>query len=152
MMTTLNYTLWEGLKIEEPMIAPLRGSTILYMYLLDDMVLLMKDNYNYFVTRVKAFEDLYEQLDDRTAALREDCIEYTIYHPDRPLCEYPEWYINAYDNGMIFQDDKGDFLFYELDGDMIMTPGAIMLVNFLGQLKYMEADEFERYYEVIDND
>lgn len=129
--------------------APVRGSTSLYSYLKDGMVLLMKEHYNYFVTSKEAFEDLYIQLDDTKAALKDDCIEYVVYHPDKPLACYPDWYIAGYDNGMIFEDDTGNFLFYDLEGDMAMAPGGIMMVNYLGQLKYLERDQFERYYEPI---
>ncbi len=113
------------------------------------MVLLMKDGYKYFVTSLKAFEDLYHKLDETKAALKDDCIEYVIHHPDKPLAHYPDWYIMAYDNGMIFEDEYGNWLFYDIPGDMVMAPGSIMMINYLGQLKYMERNQFERYYEPI---
>lgn len=129
--------------------APIRGTSVIFSELKDDMVLLMKDGYNYFVTKLEVFDDLYIRLSYNRAALITDCIEYVVFYPEIPLALYPDWYIEGYDNGMIFEDDNGNFLFYDLDGDMAMAPGSIMMVNHLGQLRYNERYQFEKYYEPI---
>lgn len=129
-----------------PRLAPIKGSSSIYGYLQDGTVLLMKNNYKYFVTSRQAFHDLYYRLDDSKAALKEDCIEYTVYHPETPLSWYPDWYIEAYDNGMIFED-SGNFLCCYNKDDMVMTPGSVVLYNHLGQIKNMERYQFEHYYE-----
>ncbi len=108
----------------------------------------MKDGYQYRTIKDDTFHDLFILLDDEWAALREDCIEYTVFYPDKPLVCYPDWYINAFDNGMIFEDEDGNFLFCDNPGDMKMRPGSVMMINFLGQLKNMDRTDFEKYYDV----
>ena len=97
----------------------------------------------------EVFNKIFVRLDEFTAALKEDCIEYTVYQPNKPLSEYPDWFINAYYNGDIFEVDYGTFIFYEENGDLAMSPGSIVLRNFRGELKYMESNIFEKYYDTL---
>jgi hypothetical protein len=132
-------------------IAPLRGTTSLYCYLPASNVLLIKDGYQHIVTTVKNFKDLYYEVDAERAALKEDCIKYVIYDPDKELDDYPEWFLDAIREGWISLDSYNDqtiYLFLEQYGDIAMSPGSVILRNFMGDLRHMERMEFERYYEM----
>lgn len=128
-------------------IAAIRGTTSLYTYVSGHKVLLMRDGYDYIVVRDDTFHDMYNILSIEKAALKEDCIEYVIHYPDKPIFEYPQWYINAYSTNDIFDDDYGGFLFWEPTGEIPMAPGSIILRNKHGALMYMERNKFESYYE-----
>lgn len=130
-------------------IALLRGSSVsLYSHMANDLVLLMKDGYKYFTTRLRTFNELYYELSGNVAALKEDCIEYTVYERERDFLDYPDWFITAYDNGYIYtHDDHSDYCMYNETGDIGFDPGGIVLCNFLGQVTYMQPWHFERHYE-----
>lgn len=128
--------------------APIRGTVSLYSHMNNSLVLLMKEDYKYFVTKLEVFKDIYHELDDARAALKEDCIEYVIYSRHRPLYTYPNWYVQAMVDCFIFEDGSGGHMFYEETGELAMAEGAFILRNSRGELKYMEANEFERYYEL----
>jgi len=98
----------------------------------------------------ETFNYLYLRLDDYTAALKEDCISYTVYRTGRPLSHYPEWFIRAYDNGDIYEEeDYEDFIFYCEFGDIVMSSGSVVLRNFKGDLTYMERYQFDKYYDTL---
>lgn len=130
--------------------APVRGTVSLYSHMNNSLVLLMKEGYKYFVTRLDVFNDMYYELDDTRAALKGDCIEYVIYSRYRPLYTYPNWYVQSMVDGIIFDDGTGfgGHMFYEESGELAMAEGSFILRNNRGDLKYMEANEFERYYEL----
>jgi hypothetical protein len=129
-------------------IAPVRGTTSLYSHMENSTVLLMRDGYKYFVTSLKVFNDLYISLTDTKAALKEDCIEYVIYRGDVDSDSYPDWYIDALDNH-IFENGYNGHTFRDMFGITDMTPGAVILRNFKGELMYMDYNKFERYYEIL---
>jgi hypothetical protein len=96
------------------------------------------------------FNHLYFRLDRFTAALKEDCIEYVIYETNLPLACYPDWFIEAYDNGYIYEEeDYSDFIFYCKHGDIVMGNGSVVLMNFKGELNYMERYQFDKYYDIL---
>lgn len=132
-------------------IAPMIGTTSLYSHMENSLVLLMKERYNYFVTRLEVFENLYIELDESRAALKEDCIEYVIYSRHKPLYMYPNWYVEACVDGFIFDDGHGygGHMFYEESGEIAMSEGCYILRNFKGELKYMEYEDFIKYYEIM---
>lgn len=130
-------------------VAPMRGTTSLYVHLPNSKVLIMRDNYKHTMTSIENFNYLYYELNDTVAALKEDCIEYVIHYPHKPLSSYPDWYISAYDNALIFEESADQFIFYDERGDLAMSTGSVVLRNFMGDLKYMEMDDFKRYYDII---
>lgn len=69
-------------------IAVIRGTTVGYAYSNNKVMIKTSDNR---VTHVKkdTFDYLYQKLDERSAALKEDCMEYVEYIPDAPLYKYP---------------------------------------------------------------
>jgi hypothetical protein len=103
--------------------------------------------------RQETFDYLYTRLSEHVAALKENCIEYTIFDPNRPLYQYPNWFVEAKVDGVITDDlwivdGKGLYVIFQDDGgEIVMAPGAVILRNFMGELRYMERDDFERYYE-----
>lgn len=98
---------------------------------------------------IDTFDYLYLTLDEHHAALKEDCIEYTTFSIDKPYYEYPDWFIDAWNNGDLYIN--GDIaLFYDNKGEIAMSPNSVILRNFMGQLMYMERERFERYYDTLE--
>lgn len=129
-------------------IASLRGRTFRYRYSTESKVLISKSYDKHFIANRNAFNYLYLELDDSRAALKEDCVEYVIYNPDEPLSSYPEWFIAAYDNGFIYEEeDYDEFIFYHHNGDVVMSAGSLVLRNYKGEITYMEMCEFNEHYE-----
>lgn len=99
-----------------------------------------KDSFNY----------LYFKLDDFTAALKEDCIEYVINDAERDLFSYPEWYVDAVADGLIWEScDHGVDMFYDERGEIAMSQESIILRNFMGNIRYMERNDFDKYYDAL---
>lgn len=131
-------------------IAPFKGTVSLYSYLDFGHVMIQKNNYEFTVITQEIFHQLYYELDDSKAALKGDCIEYCTYHPNKPLIYYPDWFGKAMEDGWIVNDYPGDLVFLEETGEVAMSPGSVILRNIMGDLKYMERDDFVKYYEPID--
>jgi hypothetical protein len=109
----------------------------------------MRDGYKHIVIPQEIFSNLYYELSNNRAALKDDCIEYAIYSPGKSVRDYPEWFYEAYKDGYIYNEDGYDHLiFYSETGNTPMTPGAVVLKNFMGQVNYMERNEFEKYYDI----
>jgi hypothetical protein len=131
-------------------IAPLHGTTSLYCYLQDSKVLLLKSGYEYIVVKEDTFNNLYFQLDGERAALKEDCIEYAEYDINKPLTDYPEWFIDAMNEGWLTNEYEGNFIFLNENNELtMMSPRSVILRNFEGDLRYMEREDFDKYYEVL---
>lgn len=109
------------------------------------------------VLKKHVFEYLYCKLDNFTAALKEDCIEYAVYDVNKPVLNYPEWYIEAVRDGQIQNDGystprspNGNYVFYDYkSGEIPMSPTSIILRNHMGDLMYMEQNEFGKYYDTV---
>ncbi len=105
--------------------------------------------------RKETFDHLYTRLSEYVAALHENCIEYVVFNPDKPLYEYPNWYTEAIVDGWInnelwFYNGKGLYCLIQEDGgEVAMAPGGVILRNFMGELRYMEREDFERYYDTM---
>jgi hypothetical protein len=130
-------------------IAPLHGTTVIYCHSPDSKVLIQKDDYKYRTIPLDLFNRLYIELDGSRAALKEDCIEYTIHRTYKPLDHYPDWYVDAVYSEAIYSTVDGQWLFYEDDGEKLMSPGSVVLRNFMEDLRYMEREDFDKYYELI---
>lgn len=131
--------------------AVLKGKTVLYGDLeVDDSVVIIKDNYNFKHIKTKTFDDLFYRITDEFAGLKEDCIDYVIFDPWRPLFMYPRWFIQAYHDGWMFEEDSDNWVYYDMNGDVAMAPGSVMLHNRFGELRYMERNDFEKYYHTRD--
>ena len=128
-------------------LAVLKGRTSIYSELDDGKVLILKDNYQYTTVSKENFEILFYKLTESITALKEDCIEYVVYYPYSPLLAYPRWYIDAHFDGELYEDAFGTSIFVDRSGELLMSPGSIVLRNYRGDLRYMERDEFEKYYE-----
>lgn len=129
-------------------VAVLKGKTTLYSYLDGGKVLLMKENYKHMTVTHDTFVRLFYRLTENLAALKEDCIDYVVYYPYQPLLAYPKWYIDAHESGEIFEQEFGHSIFYDTTGELLMSPGGIVLKNIQNRLRYMEREEFDKYYEV----
>jgi hypothetical protein len=128
--------------------APLHGTVANYCHLQDSKIMVQKKDYKYIVIDQDTFYDLYFELDDVKTALKEDCIEYILYDPDKRIEDYPEWFEEAIEEGWI-TNEYGTFIFLDINGELAMSPGSVVLRNFMGDLKYMEREDFEKYYEII---
>lgn len=130
-------------------IAPLHGKTSLYWHMPLGNVMIQKDNYKHIVVKEDTFKHLFFELNDTRAALKEDCIQYVVYERGKPLACYPDWFIAAYDNGDIYEEeDYDEFIFYNEYGDIVMSHGSVVVRNYMGHLNYMERYEFDKYYDV----
>ena len=128
-------------------------------------ILLIKDNYNMRITSLKTFKYLFVEVDERRAALKEDCINYTVFDPLKPLCEYPDWYIQAYDDGFIFEDvaeyyitenaevveEDISFIIYSEKADKVLLHGDIVMCNFKGEVMGLDPVTFETLYSKVDD-
>lgn len=111
-------------------------------------VFLEKEDGSANVLKRHVFENLYYRLDKFTAALKSDCIDYVMYDPISELYDQPGWYIELVEDGII-KDYCGFDLFYPESGEEIyMNPRSVILRNFEGDFKYMEYDEFIKYYDI----
>lgn len=128
-------------------IAAIWGTTVGYTEYNDTVGIETNDG-RVSIISMSTFDYLYSRLDEFTAALKEDCIEYVVHYNGMPLCIYPEWYIEALYNGLIFNDD-GIYTFYDTCGEIAMSPESIILRNFMGELMYMETVTFDKYYDTL---
>jgi hypothetical protein len=97
----------------------------------------------------ECFDYLYYRLDDFTAALKEDCIEYAIHLTNKPLLQYPDWYVSAVYDEWICKDDYGGWLFYDIvHGGIPMSSESIVMRNYIGKLRYMESEEFCKHFDI----
>lgn len=134
----------------EGRLAYLKDSTSVFYEMDDGVILLLKPDYKWKIIPVDIFEDLFYVVDHNKAALKEDCIECTMFSRFRPLHTYPEWYLNAVTKGLIYgvNDYPEPHIWRHIDGDIPMTEGSYILRNFMGDLRYVDARSFERYYEL----
>ena len=128
-------------------VAVLKGKTALYSYLYGGKVLIMKDNYKHMTISRENFELMFVRLTESIAALKEDCIQYVVYHPYSPLLAYPKWYIQAHHDGSMYEEYFGTSMFIDDTGEVLMSPGSVVLMNTYGHLRYMERSDFDKYYE-----
>lgn len=128
-------------------IAALWGTSVGYS-LINDSVLIETGEGRVAVIRSDVFEYLYFKLDDYTAALKENCIGYFIYDPCKSICEYPAWVIRAMRDNWIVEDE-GSFIFVNDTETITLDNTSVILRNFMGELKYMDLDEFCKYYDIL---
>ena len=129
--------------------AALIGTTVGYTDYYNCMVLETNDGRIISVSK-RTFDYLYYKLDSFTAALKDDCIEYEPNDPMIPDSERPAWYIDAELNGDIY-DMCGALMFrvnYDTGDAIEMNMRSVVLRNYLGDLRYMEWEDFIKYYDV----
>lgn len=129
-------------------VAPLRGTVSFYRYLEHDEVFVWKLNGDFTLVTPDSFHYLYHILDDRRAALKEDCIEYVVYNLYKSLDDYPDWFTEAVYDGQIIRG-QSIHIFIDDKGETAMSPEAIVLRNYMGDLRYMERETFNKMYVVI---
>lgn len=61
----------------------------------------------------------------------------------------PEWGISAYDDGIIYFDDKDDCFIKTLEGDMKVSVGDYIIRGVNGELYPCKPDIFEKTYEAV---
>lgn len=130
-------------------VAAVWGTTVCYTEYYDTYIIERTDG-NVKVVYKETFEYLYHKLDKFTAALKEDCIEYAINDNNNPLTDYPEWYLDARFDGVIYSNCAGTTMLYEESGEIAMSPNSIVLRNFKGELRHIEAYKFHQYYDILE--
>ena len=129
-------------------IAYLHNTASIYAELPFNNVLIQKSDCETTLITGETFDQLYFRIDDEIAALKENCIEYTIVSYDLPVDRYPDWFVEAVQNKLIFVDEEVWFIDYLHESDVLMYDGGVILRNFLGELRYMEYEQFDRYYSI----
>lgn len=127
-------------------IAALIGTTVGYTDYYQTIVLEKNDGSVAVVSR-KTFDYLYFRLDEFRAAMKDDCIHYASNDPMIDLYSQPDWYIDICSDGLFYEHCGVDY-FYEEDGEVAVSPSSVILRNYQGDLKYMELDEFTKYYDI----
>lgn len=110
-------------------------------------VLLEKEDGRVYPVDKKLFDELYYRITPYTAALKEDCIDYASNDPMGDLFQQPAWYIELVEDGIIRTDCGMDYFYPESGEEIAMNPGSVILRNFEGNYKYMEFEEFVKYYD-----
>lgn len=131
-------------------IAALWGTTIEYSYYgQGNSVVIETSDGRVAVIKQETFDALYVRLNDFLAALKEDCIEYVVYEYNKCMFAYPEWYADAVYDGLLFEDECTPLILYSESGDIAIAPGSMILRNFKGDLQHLEAYQFYKYYDTI---
>lgn len=66
-------------------------------------------------------------------------------------CEgVPDWGISAYDDGIIYFNDKDECFIKTLEGDMKVSIGDYIICGVSGELYPCKPDIFEKTYEAVD--
>lgn len=128
-------------------VAAMWGTSVGYSDYGDTVVIETIDG-RVIVVRKHTFDFLYYRLDNFTASLKENCIEYIVNEDSKCLFDYPTWYVEAVEDGFIYVNDGVD-MFYTESGEIAMSPNSIILRNYKGELMYMEANVFSKYYDTI---
>lgn len=96
----------------------------------------------------EVFDELYLRINPLVAALKEDCIEYVVNDPTMDVMYQPEWYIETVEDGYIYEECGSEF-FIDTDGNTYaVAPGSVIMRNLYGELRYMEMDEFTKYFDI----
>lgn len=130
-------------------IAAFWGTTVGYTEYHNGTVILETTDGRVAVIKNNTFDYLYYKLDEFTAALKEDCVEYVIHEPDKCVFEYPVWYIEACEDGIIFEDEDHSCILYDECGDIAVSPNSMILKNYKGELKHFERYKFFKYYDTL---
>lgn len=130
-------------------IAALWGTTVGYSEAYEGRVTIETVDGRVAVVNKETFDYLYHKLDDFTAALKEDCIQYAInLYDDRCILEYPEWYVDACTDGIIYESCC-TLMLYEESGEIAMSRNSVVLRNYKGELRHIEAYKFHQYYDTL---
>ena len=115
--------------------------------ILDEYNVLLRKDGRHTIVSMKLFNELYLIVNDYDCALKEDCIEYVVHEWNKPIEHYPEWYQFAVKCYEIFK--IGDsWHFYTENGEIAMSPRAIILRNIKGELRYLEFPTFYDIYRI----
>ena len=125
----------------------LRGTTVGFHHY-NYTIVLEKENGSVMPIQRKTFEKLYREVGPFVAALKGDCIEYASNDPMIDLFDQPEWYIDACADMIIYENCGQTYIQDDYHGEIAMSPNSVVLRNFKGELRYMEWDEFDKYYDV----
>lgn len=98
------------------------------------------------VVSADAFDSLYYRLDEFTAALKENCIEYVIVDLDRDISSYPYWFREAMEDGYI-TNEYGNFIYSDHNGELVMDTVSVILRSHIGDVAYMTINDFDRFYD-----
>lgn len=149
------------------MIAALWGTTVGYM---EDAYSVTIETTDGRVRRTskKTFDSLYHRLDDYTAALKEDCIEYVECMggclPDLYL--YPTWFYELFSESVNLPDDGKTILYcngeeecimiskrsslqVNIDGDIVISSHSAFLCNRFGEVMGMDYFDFVKLYDTV---
>lgn len=110
-------------------------------------VLLEKEDGRVMPIDKKIFNDLYYRITNFTAALKTDCIDYASNDVMGDLLDQPEWYIELVEDGIVRVDCGMEYFYPETGEEICMNPGSVILRNFEGDFRYMEFNDFIKYYD-----
>lgn len=101
-----------------------------------------------FRTNYDVFNRLYESesLGGNVCALREDCIDYYWFDPSVPIHETPKWIKEEVIDGRIFEFYDGAWYYYDLEGDVAVSPHSVFLRNKKNRIKHIDLDTFINVY------
>lgn len=66
----------------------------------------------------------------------------------------PSWITKAYEKGIIYRDPikQRDFYIKTLEGNMLISPGDIIIEGIEGEIYPCKPDIFEKTYEILEDD
>lgn len=131
-------------------IAAFWGTSVGYTEYGNDSVVLETIDGRVAVIKKATFDYLYYRLDEFNAALKEDCVHYAVYSPEKDLIDdYPTWFIEACEDGLIYDDSRFNCFLYEQNGEVAVAPNSIIMRNYKGELKHIEGYKFHQFYDTL---
>lgn len=93
------------------------------------------------------FDNLYYRITNFTAALKTDCIDFASNDIMGDLFDQPVWYIELVEDGIIRMECGMEYFYPDTGEEIAINPGSVILRNFEGDYRYMEYNEFVKYYD-----
>lgn len=129
-------------------IAAFHGTIIRYNILPTNEVVISRPDREVRVISKETFVELYQPLGNCLAAPVPDTIHYVIWEYGKPFDSYPFWFQQAMYDLYIFSIGD-EFYFYHPDGEICMSPRAVILRNRDGELHYIEMKTFHSLYTTV---
>lgn len=131
-------------------IAAIWGTTVGYTDYCNGTVVIETVDNRVAVIKKETFEYLYCKLDGFVAALKEDCVHYIIHKHNKCIFEYPEWFVDACADGIVFEDEVNECILNTDSGEIAVCHNSMILRNYKGDLQHLEAYKFHKYYDTLE--